>query len=102
MQIVCLCGSIRHKDKFLSVQEAEALKGNVVLAPWFHSQPDGRPWSNHEIERLQTLHRGKIELADELLVIAPDGRIGETTIDELAYAESLGKPIRFWDAVEGD
>ncbi len=87
---------------FVAAQEAEALRGNVVLAPWLYSQPDGRPWSNDEIERLQALHRGKIELADELLVIAPDGRIGETTTDEIAFGESLGKPIRFWAAVEGD
>ncbi len=96
MQIVCLCGSIRHRAAFLAAEEAEALKGNVVLTPCLYSKSDGSPWSGAEIERLQALHRGKIELADEVLVVAPDGRIGETTTDEIAYGESLGKPIRFW------
>lgn len=97
MRIVCLCGSIRYKHEFLAAQEAEALEGRVVMSPVVFSNADRKALSSEEIERLHALHRRKIELSDELLVIAPDGRIGESTEQEIAYGESLGKPVRYWE-----
>lgn len=96
MRIVCLCGSTTHKQAFLAAQEAETFEGRLVVGPGVFSKADGRALSADEVEQLHDLHRRKIELADELLVIAPDGRIGESTALEIAYAESLGKPIRYW------
>jgi 8-oxo-dGTP diphosphatase len=97
MRVVCLCGSTRHKREFLAAEEAETLQGRIVLAPVFFSHADGPALSPADIERLRALHRRKIEMSDEIVVISPDGRIGESTADEIAYAESLGKPVRTWD-----
>ena len=41
------------------------------------------------------LHRRKIELADEVLVLNVDGSVGSHTRSEIEYACSLGKPIRW-------
>ncbi|MEV4808101.1 hypothetical protein AB0K18_49650 [Nonomuraea sp. NPDC049421] len=43
--------------------------------------------------RLDDLHRAKIRLADEVLVVGD--YIGDSTRAEIAYARSLGKPVRF-------
>lgn len=96
MRIVCLCGSTLHKRELLAAQEAETLAGRIVVGPSVFSKADGRALSDAEVARLHALHRNKIELADEVLVVAPDGRIGESTAAEIRYAESLGKPIRSW------
>ncbi|MEU3297051.1 hypothetical protein ABZ722_32515 [Streptomyces longwoodensis] len=41
------------------------------------------------------LHRRKIEVADEVLIVNPGGYIGDSTRSEITYASSLGKPIRY-------
>ena len=92
---VCLCGSTRFKAQFLEAQREETLAGHVVLAPGVYSKTDGLVLDDSAVERLAELHRRKIELADEVLVIAPDGTIGEATAKEIAFAEQLGKPVRY-------
>ena len=34
-------------------------------------------------------------MADEVYVVDPGGYVGESTRREIAYAESLGKPVRY-------
>ena len=41
------------------------------------------------------MHLAKIRLADEILVVDPGGYVGESTAREIAYAESLGKPVSY-------
>ncbi|MFE2292900.1 hypothetical protein [Streptomyces sp. NPDC059452] len=43
--------------------------------------------------RLDDLHRAKIRLADEVLVVGD--HIGDSTRAEIAYARSLAKPVHF-------
>lgn len=45
--------------------------------------------------RLGAVHLQKIRMADEVYVVDPGGYVGESTRREIAYAESLGKPVRF-------
>jgi hypothetical protein len=45
--------------------------------------------------RLDELHKRKIDLADEVLILNVGGYLGESTRSELAYARYLGKPVRF-------
>jgi hypothetical protein len=34
-------------------------------------------------------------MADEVYVVDPGGYVGESTRGEIAYAEALGKPVRY-------
>jgi len=34
-------------------------------------------------------------MADEVYIVDPGGYVGESTRREIAYAESLGKPVRY-------
>jgi hypothetical protein len=41
------------------------------------------------------VHFQKIRMADEVYIVDPGGYVGESTRREIAYAESLGKPVRY-------
>jgi len=70
---------------------ALTLNGIIVLAP---GEMDG-PVSEDEKAVLDALHLRKIDLADRILVVNPDGYIGESTSREIAYARASGKPVSF-------
>ena len=44
---------------------------------------------------LDELHFRKIDLCDEVFVINRDGYIGESTRNEIEYAQKLGKPVKY-------
>ncbi len=90
-KIVCLCGSRRFITLFHAVNSQETLAGNIVLSIGDCSI-DGE-----DKIRTDKLHFRKIELADEVIIISVDKYIGESTRNEIEYAESLGKPIRCYD-----
>lgn len=95
MKLVCLCGSTKNKFAFAEAGAKETLAGNIVLAPQIFSQSDGITLSPEQIQTLERVHDRKILLSDEVLVINPDGRVGESTQREIQYAESIGKPVRY-------
>jgi hypothetical protein len=94
--IVCLCGSTRFRDAFEDAGRSESLAGRIVVRPEVFSQADGLAVDDDAVRRLGELHRFKIELADEVLVIDVDGYVGPTTQSEVAYAQQLGKRVRYW------
>jgi len=50
-------------------------------------------------DQMDALHFKKIEMADSIYVMNVDGYIGKSTAREIAYAESLGKPISYYEEV---
>ncbi|WP_327122011.1 nucleoside 2-deoxyribosyltransferase [Streptomyces sp. NBC_01341] len=81
------------------VQKAEEpTHGKIVVKPGCDMKSPHEPWPDPvEAEalkvRLDDLHRAKIRLADEVLVVGD--YIGDSTHAEIAYARSLGKPVQF-------
>src|SRR5262249_10186773 len=51
-------------------------------------------------QRLDELHKRKIDLADEVLVLNVGNYIGESTRSEIEYAQAHGKPIRYLESLE--
>lgn len=47
------------------------------------------------LAQLRELHIRKIGLADEILVLNVGGYIGESTRQEIDYAQSLGRRVRY-------
>ncbi len=41
------------------------------------------------------MHLQKIRMADEVYIVDPGGYVGESTRREIAYATSLGTPVRY-------
>lgn len=93
-KIVCLCGSTRFMEEFRRANLAETLDYNIVLSVGCDTKSiDFGPGIK---ARLDELHKRKIDLADEILVLNVGGYIGESTRSEIEYAKRLGKPIRYW------
>lgn len=104
-RVVCLCGSTRFREAFEAASRAEGLAGRITLTVscFGHSGDlpaeaciDGHPTKT----MLDELHKRKIDLADEILVVNVGGYIGTSTRSEIAYAEQHGKPVRYLEAVQ--
>lgn len=100
--ITVLCGSTRLYDAFREQNLRLTVAGHIVLSIGCDTKPDGDLFvgiEDRELEelkvRLDELHKRKIDLADEVLVLNVGGYIGESTRSEIEYAEQLGKPIRY-------
>ena len=96
--VICLCGSTKFKNEFLSASRAFTLAGHIVIMPGVFGHVDGG-WLDTETKRkLDELHFKKIDMADIVYVINPNGYVGESTKREIEYAKSLNKQIRFLES----
>lgn len=98
--IVVICGSTRFMSEMTEADLRETKAGRIVVKPGCDMKSAHGLWSDPaEAQalkvRLDDLHRAKIRLADEVLVVGD--YIGDSTRAEIAYARSLGKPVRFTD-----
>lgn len=105
-KIVCLCGSTRFWKEFQRASLRETLDGKIVLSIGAASGTDDEHFGNlprEEYDRVKTmldeLHKCKIDLADEVLILNVGGYIGESTRSELEYAKDHGKAIRYLEVV---
>ena len=99
-KVVTLCGSTRFEAEFAEVNQRLTLDGCVVISLGMFSLPDlpDYDWTADRSDlkgRLGAVHLQKIRMADEVYVVDPGGYTGESTRREIAYAESLGKPVRY-------
>jgi hypothetical protein len=94
-KIVCLCGSTRFKDEFIKATRDETLAGKIVLSVGLFGHIEGLDMDGETKKMLDELHKRKIDLADEVMVLNVNGYIGTSTRSEIDYANSFGKPIRY-------
>lgn len=105
-KIVCLCGSTRFYKEFQKANYEETMKGNIVLSVGFY------PHASEEMHgetigitpeqkaKLDELHKCKIDIANEVLVLNVGGYIGESTRGEIEHTLEQGKPIRYLEPIE--
>jgi len=102
-KIVVLCGSTRFYGVFREQNLRLTLAGHIVLSIGCDTKSDADIGAAGELaftdelkDRLDELHKRKIDLADEVLVVSDaTGYFGESTRSEIQYAEKVGKPVRF-------
>lgn len=97
-RIVCLCGSTRFMGTFHAVGWTLTLDGYIVLTVGVckHAEDHGGEALGPDVaDRLDELHKRKIDLSDWVYVLNVDGYIGESTADEIEYAMTIGKPIQY-------
>lgn len=103
--IVCLCGSSRFYREYQQANFDETMAGRIVLSIGFYPHAaqemhgEGVGITPEQKEALDALHLKKIDLADEIYVLNVGGYTGDSTKREIAYAESLGKRIRYLEPV---
>ena len=101
--IVVLCGSTRFYDAFVRANYEETLRGHIVLSVGFFVNStgvhgEGIGVNSDQKRMLDALHKRKIDLADEVLVLNVGDYVGESTASEVQYALVKGKPIRWLEA----
>lgn len=102
-KIVVLCGSSRFVDVmsvcawFIERDEKAIAMGLHLLPAWYPDVPDHH-LAEHEgvAAAMDELHLRKIDLADEVFVVNFQDYIGDSTRNEVAYAQRTGKPIRWF------
>lgn len=106
--VVCLCGSTRFMEAFQQANLSETLAGRIVLSVGCNTKSDVDLLAAGEMTpalkaELDELHKRKIDLADEVLVLNVGGYIGESTRSEVEYALAHGKVVRWLEphATEG-
>src|SRR5215813_1897283 len=91
-KIVCLCGSTRFMEAFQEANLRETLARNIVLSVGCNTKSDESLGLLAAVKvRLDELHKRKIDLADEILVLNVGGYIGESTLSEIKYAQEHEK-----------
>lgn len=100
-RIVCLCGSTRFPDAWITAHREESLAGRIVLSVGVMIHAGDQPIREDGPEKrlLDELHLRKIDLADEVLCLNVGGYIGDSTRRELNYAWAHEKPIRYLEAL---
>lgn len=106
-RIVCLCGSTRFWETFRDEGLHLTLEGKIVLSIGVCA-PDSMTLAHPESEEgkrqksaLDALHKHKIDLADEVLVLNVGGYVGDSTLSEIVYALARGKEIRWLEPDSG-
>ncbi|MDX6309713.1 MAG: hypothetical protein QOI06_2759 [Nocardioidaceae bacterium] len=98
-KVITLCGSTKLEAEFAEVNQRLTMEGCVVISLGMFSLPElpDYDWTADSSDlkgRLGGVHFQKIRIADEVYIVDPGGYVGESTRREIAYAESLGKPVR--------
>lgn len=101
-RVVALCGSTRWMGEIIAAAQVLTVAGMVVVRPEIAmSSVDPALLNDRDPDdvkqRLDELHRDKIRLADEVVVIAPYGYYGTSTVAEMRYANGLRIPVSVFD-----
>ena len=99
-KIICLCGSTKFKNAFETATREEGMKGNIVLTVVMFGHLEELDMDGEDRKKFDELHKDKIEMSDEILVLNVDGYIGESTRNELNHTIKLGKNIRYLEEIK--
>lgn len=100
-EIVTICGSTKFKKEINLENSRLTQDGYVVisLGLFGHTDLPDYNWDTDATDlktKLDRLHFQKIRMADRVHVVDPGGYVGESTRREIAYAESIGKPVTYY------
>ncbi len=96
-KIITLCGSTKFKDEYIAVQKRLTLEGNIVISVGlFGHSGDSEALIEETKKMLDDMHKRKIDLADEIFVINPNGYIGKSTKSEIEYAKRNNKGVTYY------
>jgi len=94
-KVIAVIGSSKFKDHHLGIAQRETLLGNVVLVTGFWHHVDKVPITDEQKARLDELTLYKVKIADEVIVVNPNGYVGQSTKEQVAFAKANGKPVSY-------
>lgn len=92
-KVITFCGSSRFHDLFHELASEYTRMGWIVLMPHCYYENDSRPDLK---DLLVNIHHDMIEMSDAILVVNKDGYIGNSTKEEIKFAETLNKEIKYY------
>ncbi|MDP5275427.1 hypothetical protein [Chengkuizengella axinellae] len=96
MKVITLCGSTKFKEQFREAEAFLTLEGNIVISLGFFEKSEGIKITHEQEKLFKDMHFRKIDMSDEIFVIDLNGYKGESTKNEIEYAKSKGKDIRYY------
>lgn len=88
--IITICGSMRFSDEMLREYARLSAGGHIVLLPAFT-----KLLQDEHLDRsiLRSLHDEKILMSDKVVVVCPEGYIGDNTRREIEFAKKHHIPV---------
>jgi len=93
-RIACICGSTRFNEDMRILAKELTLQNKIVVMPNVFAH-QGDNINDYDKMRLDILHQEKIRMSHEVHVVIVDNYLGKSTLEEIAFAESLQKPITY-------
>ena len=102
VKVITLCGSTRFTHDMMIKQWELTKQGNVVLSwcalpdDYFQGEDKTHIGDQENIKQVvDEVHKRKIDLSDEILVLNYGGYIGNSTRSEINYAIEHGVPVKY-------
>lgn len=95
-KVITLCGSTKFKPAYNEWNARLTLEEDAVVmsvSMWGHA--DKISLTKAQKEQLDSIHKSKIDLSDEIFVLDVGGYIGESTRSEIEYAIKNNKRVRY-------
>lgn len=96
MKTVVICGAYRFQQLMMEIAERLELEQGYAVIPVLPHVLN-RELTEKEKKLLGELHLKKIDLADAIYVVNPDGYVGDSVRREIEYAREKGKEIMFFE-----
>lgn len=94
---ICLIGSCRFEDVFRQLEVDLSIKGYIVLSPLVYTQSGEHPACGEEAKKvLDLVQKEKIRQSDIVLVVDPDGYVGNSTKNQIEYSLLLNKTVLYY------
>jgi hypothetical protein len=95
-KVVTICGSTKFKRDFEIIAKELTLNGFIVISigGCYHHLDDDKRLKEKDA-MLEVIHLARINMADIVYIINPNGYIGQSTAREIEYAKRTNKKIRY-------
>lgn len=95
MKIITICGSLKFEADIKYWAEKLTLEGNCVLSIIYPTMADVNIYTSEQRESFAKAHRKRIDLSDTIFVVNKNRYIGNSTQNEIEYAQEQGKEVIF-------
>ena len=95
-KIVTLIGSGRFRDEFKRIEAELVRKGYLVFQPSIFNYTEFYELDDETDAILDLVHRQKMEMSEEVIVVNMGGYVGEDTQAEIDWARERGLKVFYW------
>lgn len=99
--VITICGSSKFKEKHQEIAARLTLEGYIVLGMNLFNHAEDRQLDELTKDMLDRMHMAKIDMSTAIYVIDQGGYIGESTRNEIKYANDTGKTVYYMSSMGG-